>query len=299
MPALMAPLGSPAFIIVTSVYARLAPRPDIAPWVESIWIQEDDRDARHHAFAPTRVLPTGRTDLILHYRERFMERRRGVERLLPAVAVCGPWTAPAESWATGRTGLVIVRFRPWGLAAFLRQPTHALADRAVDLAELIAPQEARALEQRAHEAPGLHERVQAVTAHLARRLAGARSDPVVEEAVGRIVASGGTLSMGWLAEELGLSRRQLARRFRARVGLGPKRLSEVVRFQRAVQLRRSGLQGSAAAARCGFSDQSHMLRSFKAFAGLSFERFPLASETGPGRYYNGTGASHSSYTIYA
>src|SRR5207344_3036381 len=68
-----------------------------------------------------------------------------------------------------------------------------------------------------------------------------------------------------------LSDRQLERRFRAGVGVGPKLFSRIVRFQRVVRLaRRSGQAGWAeTAAHCGYADQAHLVRDVRAFSGAT------------------------------
>ena len=73
-----------------------------------------------------------------------------------------------------------------------------------------------------------------------------------------------------LSEWLGISGRQLQRRFAAAVGYGPKQFQSVLRFQRLLGLAshtpvpRTLGQLSAAA---GYADQAHMTREFQRFAG--------------------------------
>jgi transcriptional regulator GlxA family with amidase domain len=77
--------------------------------------------------------------------------------------------------------------------------------------------------------------------------------------------------VGALAQELGCSRRHLVAGFRQHVGLPPKRLARVLRFQRVVSLLdRSGGDGLGdIAAACGYYDQPHLNRDFRQFAGAS------------------------------
>jgi transcriptional regulator GlxA family with amidase domain len=90
-------------------------------------------------------------------------------------------------------------------------------------------------------------------------------DPVVTCAIARL--SEVEASVADIARGLGLSERQLERRFVARVGLMPKRFARLVRFERALSLVRSGRSLSAVAQCAGYADQSHMVRDFRSFAG--------------------------------
>ena len=70
-----------------------------------------------------------------------------------------------------------------------------------------------------------------------------------------------------IARELGLSSRQLQRRFLAAVGVPPKRFVRVLRFARVWQLATMSSPETWAeiAAANGYSDQAHMVREFRAF----------------------------------
>jgi transcriptional regulator GlxA family with amidase domain len=80
--------------------------------------------------------------------------------------------------------------------------------------------------------------------------------------------SAGT-SVRAVAAEVGLSERQLARRFAERVGVPPKAFARVLRFQRAAALLASGHAPSATALACGYADQAHLTREGAALAGIT------------------------------
>ncbi|WP_350340520.1 helix-turn-helix domain-containing protein [Paenibacillus hexagrammi] len=57
------------------------------------------------------------------------------------------------------------------------------------------------------------------------------------------------------------------------MGIGPKKFANIVRFQHAIQLRKSGLDYFDIMAGCHFSDQAHFTHDFKRLAGCSPEQF--------------------------
>ena len=87
----------------------------------------------------------------------------------------------------------------------------------------------------------------------------------------RIERSGGTIDIGRLAQEIGYSRKHLAAVFREHVGMPPKALARLVRFQRALEALRSGSPRNLAqlAVELGYHDQAHFTREFRGFAGLT------------------------------
>jgi len=70
-----------------------------------------------------------------------------------------------------------------------------------------------------------------------------------------------------LSEAMGISRRQLQRRFSVAVGYGPKTFHSVLRFQRLLRISRQGGRSLAdLAASASYSDQAHMTREVRRFA---------------------------------
>jgi AraC-like DNA-binding protein len=81
------------------------------------------------------------------------------------------------------------------------------------------------------------------------------------------------LDLKTLAATAGLSRFQLLRAFRRETGMTPHTYLTDCRVRAARRLLARGESVAAAASACGFADQSHLTRIFKAHAGLT-----------PGRY---------------
>ncbi len=103
--------------------------------------------------------------------------------------------------------------------------------------------------------------------------------PEVREAWRVVVARAGRISVGAVARHVGLSPRRLSTLFAAELGLTPKVAARLVRFDTArvsvaaTAVARGPLGGSLdlsrLAAELGFYDHAHLVREFRAFAGLS------------------------------
>lgn len=96
-------------------------------------------------------------------------------------------------------------------------------------------------------------------------------DTVVRTAVLAIVAARGEAPLADLAAAVGVSPRQLQRRFSAAVGLSPKQFARVRRLRSALLhvVEGSPMSWAAVAADLGFADQAHLIREFGALAGLT------------------------------
>jgi AraC-like DNA-binding protein len=115
------------------------------------------------------------------------------------------------------------------------------------------------------------ERFAIAEAAMARRLEEARPviDPEVIYSWRRLVASQGRVRVERLAVETGWSRKRLWSRFRAQIGLTPKRAAQLVRFDHAAHRLAAGCSPAIVAADAGYADQSHLHRDVIAFAGAT------------------------------
>jgi AraC-like DNA-binding protein len=220
-----------------------------------------------------RHLPSGSVTLIIGAEPlRFIDGP-GADPSGPGVRsfVAGLHDGPAITEHTGRQSGVEVRLTPLGARRLLGVPLHELAGAVVDVADVLGPVAAE-LTDRLLGTPGWAERMAAADDVLGRLLAPATpADPLVAEAWRRLAGSGGAVPIEALAADLGCSRRHLAKRFGHEVGMTPKAYARMLRFERAVAL----LDGPARpplatiAAMCGYYDQAHLNREFRASAGCS------------------------------
>jgi AraC-like DNA-binding protein len=163
-----------------------------------------------------------------------------------------------------------LRLTPLGARRLLgRRPLHEVTDRSLPLEELLPG--TQTLLARLRDVSGWEERFDCVESFLIRRLA--ESDPPPRElewAWRQLVRSGGRVRVRTLARELDWSPRRLIDRFRDHIGLPPKGVARVIRFDRAVAALRSGQPRIAeVAAACGYADQAHLARDFRALSGIT------------------------------
>jgi AraC-like DNA-binding protein len=98
------------------------------------------------------------------------------------------------------------------------------------------------------------------------------------EALDLITRSAGQESLRQLHRHVGVSERSLERRFKTSIGLGPKRYARICRFKAALRDLQQGrfTQLTTLAYSHGYTDQSHFIREFRQFTGLTPGQYPSA-----------------------
>jgi AraC-like DNA-binding protein len=222
--------------------------PQLARWVDAFWLFEGEGGAH-------RVLPDGCIDFLVD-----LDSGEG--------SVAGPMTRAEVVELPAGARVFGVRFRPGAAALLLEASAGALADQHVALGDVTSRQVAL-LAERIAEAPTLPARAALIEALL--RSGRVRAfDARVHHAAALLDGAQGASSIPHLAAECGVSERQLERLFRERIGVGPKLYARIARMKRTVALCPSytGTQAELAAL-AGYADEPHLLREFRALAGLT------------------------------
>ena len=128
-------------------------------------------------------------------------------------------------------------------------------------------------------------RISVLEEAMTARLASARrAHPAVVHAVRRFHTHHGIENLAALAAEVDLSSHRFIDLFRREIGLPPKLYCRLLRFRRLLHdvALMPARDLTSVALDCGYYDQSHMIREFKEFSGLT----PSAFRGAVGRYDN-------------
>jgi AraC-like DNA-binding protein len=235
-----------------SDYREYAPPRSLADHFLCFWTQSITGCQGEYA---QRVLPDGCIDLIFINEE--------------APIVVGPWVNHFVAWFPAGTTIVGARWRPGRAPALLGHPSSELLNQSVALRDVWSVTLSSSFEQVSGQ-PNLLARKSSLEDMLLSLLPDAPpSDPIVNVSI-QWLARHPHGRVGQLSRWIGISGRQLQRRFSASVGYGPKSFQSILRFQRLLHLAgRVGSRGGLAelSADVGYGDQPHMTREVQRFSG--------------------------------
>ena len=241
------------------------PHPALASQVRSLagWRERTDGPVRRNE------LPGARVVLILSFGPQMdVDERRFTS------FVAGVHDTPTMTEHFGEGHGLEVYFSPVGARRFFGMPMSELSRRVVELENLLG-REATELAERLYEAPGWPARLALMERVIAARVLAAPPLPAeLEWAWRRLHGTDGALPVGALAGEVGWSRRHLSATVARELGMPPKALARILRFERAVDRLRGGTGLAEVALESGYYDQAHFNRDFKHFAGLTPTELP-------------------------
>lgn len=228
-------------------------------------------------------LPAANLVLLLSLGEPMsLSRSGGSESVRAQAALVGVSRTGVVATHSGNQCVLEVELSPLAAMTVFGVTAAELTDQIVEVRALW-PDTNRLLD-RLHAATSWADRFHLIEAALSARCAEGRgASPVVAGAWRQIADARGDLGMHVLREQTGWSRKRLAERFRAEIGLPPKAMAGLARFQHAVGLmRRPGRPSLAVIAlTCGYYDQAHFNREFRELAGCTPTEFltGLAADT--------------------
>jgi AraC-like DNA-binding protein len=244
----------------TQNFSEYAPPRELAHFVAALWVQSVPAGDGPY---PQRGLPHGGVDLVV------------VSGGDPQVV--GPHSRARVTTVKPGATVIGMRLRPGAAASLLRTPVSELVDVVAPAADLLGTGMRRAAERIGAET-SLAGALQQLQRYASEQVVATSShDPAVLAAV-RLMQRGRFTQVSDLPDQLGISARQLRRRFRHEVGVSPKTLHRILRFQTFLALAQrnvaSGLHPSgpgvaALAEEVGYSDQAHLTRECARLTGLT------------------------------
>jgi len=247
-------------------YQEYQPHRALSKYVKCLWVLEVESPT---GFSKEKILPDGCMELIFNYGNPYTQHIPKAETQ-PRSFVYGQLKQYIEVSPNGKTGIIAVRFYPYGAWPFFHFPINEITGKAISVYHLLG-QSGSELEERVNLAKNTDERLRLIQAFLLKRLKENYHPDTVSECTRRMIHSSGSVSVDSLAKDLCISKRQLERKFTAATGLSPKLFLRIIRFQNTISLLESKHINSltALAYESGYYDQSHFIRDFKSFSGVN------------------------------
>ena len=244
-------------------YREVTPCEALRPYIRCFWGSESPLPAKPHEGGI--VIPDTCMDIIftVDYAQN---------RIFSAFCALDEHTyrTPASTESGGLSASFAIRFYAWTAGLFAADKLNGSAN-AVFPVEAFSHSLERMLTPILFEETTLMGKVLAAESALLALLRPERADPAVLCAIHHLLRTEGRAHISELSAALALSNRQLERRFDAAMGLSPKALAGLMRYQLLWQdmALNPHFHALDAVARFGYTDQAHLLNDFRRRHGMS------------------------------
>jgi len=258
----------------TMVFKEILPNQQLRPFVKCFYFYESQSGADYD----DTVYPSGNTEVIFNLgKGHWQTNRNNTFYTTPPVEVWGQITRPLAIRSLGENIMLGVRFYPHSMAYFFRESLADLNNEVADAAALFGPS-IQTLHQRLLEASTLPSKIALLEDYFLGRLTvtGKKHDKIkfVGSMVNSLAESTGNERIIDLSSRNNISSRNVTQLFSQYTGIQPKLLSKINRFQHSLNLiTSSGQDLTSIAYDAGYFDQSHFIREFKLFTGITPNAF--------------------------
>ncbi len=252
------------------IYQEYQPSGGLKAIVDCYWSVRTT-GSRHELSPKHRCLPLGMVELIIHQDDNLAHGVVGNGlRIFPKAMLAGIMKEPMCWQMRGDSTAFGVRLKPEGVIGLFRTPLADLCNDFVD-AETFLGKDRTPILQSVRGAADDQARIALMEDFLQAQLARVSPEKnYFTQALAQIRNKEGGFTHSNLEKKLQVGERQLQRMFKDNLGMSPKSYFRLMRFRQAVASVRGRREVNwlDLTHALGYTDQSHLIRDFKEFAGV-------------------------------
>ena len=255
------------------VFKFISPSLALIPFIRHYWILNVDT-----LYISERITPIGCMQMVFHRGDRMYSLTEN--EMQPQTFIGGQSIGYLDLQSVGKINMIVIVFQPHGVKPFFRMPMCDFLSRNVSIADL-EDKSLLELEDRVLNASTDEHAIKLIEQFLFLRLYD--FDSYNYRRMGevlKVIDNKNQLTVSSLSDAACLSYKQFSRIFTEYVGATPKEFTRIVRFQRALFMMQNNpsIDLMDLILTCGFYDQPHMIKEFKAFSGYTLNEYLAACQ---------------------
>lgn len=267
------PLTARPFL-ADSTYREYRPCASLAPYVSCYWTEGDITPAEEPDSTLKRQIESGQEVLVIP--DTCMDIIVKINHTRQQITgyLCGiqdkPFMACTQKH-TDRISSFAIRFPFWAASFFFSIDLKEACNQTTEL-EALGREWVRLFEPFFY-LPEIKERIAYVEAFLLNKLDTANENPDLLNSIHRILSASGAVAVRDICEYSTVSQRQIERLFLQKIGLPPKKIASMVRYQNVWRdiVTSGNFNAQNAVYRYGYTDQAHLLKEFRRYHGTNPE----------------------------
>jgi AraC-like DNA-binding protein len=246
--------------------------PQLKGYIYKIWLFKSSQPMPNDDMKL--VVPTGRLLMVMPFRNGLTGRKNGETYIAKThtLALVGMSDCPSivDAETNGPVGIIGVEFSSLGAYRFFHFNLNNIANRLYHLSDLLHPV-AKELEATLQDSPDADDKIKILQQFLLSLYRKTEQDKLFEYCIHQIDSSDGNIRIKELERQTGYSSRWLNMKFENMLGMSPKNLGSILRFQKNYQAMISNPVGffNQKDFFDHYHDESHFIKNFKRYTGYA------------------------------
>ncbi|WPU96654.1 helix-turn-helix domain-containing protein [Mucilaginibacter sabulilitoris] len=255
---------------------QLTPSPYLFHIVKHYLILEN----KHDAPSKYRLFSDGNPGIVFYFNTPLMQYTDQHLYAHPSSFVYGQLTQYKDLVSVGKLGMLVVVLQPYAIYALSRVAAYELNDDIANLSDVFGAV-ATDLEDQVLGAASTQDRINHIESFLLKKLSiVSYTEGIFSNALKLINDYKGNISVAGLLNILPVTERQLERKFKQFIGVGPKRFADTVKLQHFLKLlqKQSPCNNIADTVyEGGYYDQAHLNNYFRKNTGITPSQYKANS----------------------
>lgn len=252
------------------IFIKIKPSKALIPYVKEFWYL--DSEGFIDIIDP--VLPSGFSQVAFNLgSSEWHAKTNGNFEKSPSLELMGQQKAPTYFKISGHNIALGISFLPHTAHCFTKDSSHLFTEKVINL-DAIFGNTTQIIQEQLLEEPLLPKRIKILEDFLIERICKKQNDNhktnILQNVLLNIAENQSRYSVRQMAEKVGYSERYIEQLFKDYVGLSPKYYLNILRFHKSLEyLHCNSTSHADISYACGYSDQSHFIREFKKYTGVT------------------------------
>ncbi|MDO5089043.1 MAG: AraC family transcriptional regulator [Leptotrichiaceae bacterium] len=241
----------------------------IEPWIKFIWHFEAENENIHH-----KLLPTDCIDIIINFSDKIIYEIENEYIIAPFIHVNGLRKKCSYIYQKGDMNIWGISFQPFGFYPFINKSLRDIQDKIINLSDL-SMELTEKLINAVLKGENDEHIVKNIETVLFQEIKTTKKQIQKIQKMYSFFKSNENTSVELFCQNNKINQKTFIRNVLCYTGYTPKTLHSIIRFQKAVNriIYKKIEKFSEIAYICGFADQSHFIREFRKFSGVTPSTF--------------------------
>jgi AraC-like DNA-binding protein len=248
---------------------QILPIKELLPFIKHFLFLESEGNS----IKKLRLFSDGNTGIVFSFKSQFISPIKDNKMFdyLPSAFVYGQISEFKDLYLAGDSTLIIVVFQPSGINQLLGIPAYNLRDTIIKIEDFFGSQGLE-LQEQLLEQSDLQSKLRLLNTFFMGIVSekSPKNKILIQASLNFIVKNQGLVSLHQLVKHTGYTERHIERIFMETIGLNPKKFSNIIRLHSFIKYIKEGSNDlTTNAYDAGYSDQSHLIRDFKKYTGIT------------------------------